>query len=351
MDIERFIVTLAETGRTFRSAATEAPADAMTGPGDILAERILTERLANPWFIPEFVKHALVAWADALKEEKIRRWLAGYRNLTVKGRVRRKVGLVMAGNLPMVGLHDLLCVLASGHDAVVKLSSDDSRLIPAVAGVLFDLDPSLRQRITFCETVLKGFDAVIATGSNNTSRYFDYYFSRYPSLIRRNRNGAALLTGDESGSWLTKLADDIFLYFGLGCRNVSKLYLPRGCDPSFVLPFFSGYGFLIHHHKYCNNYDYQKSLMLINRSDFLDNGFVLLHSSPAIASPVSVIHYEFYDDMDQAKAVLQDHSSEIQCVVAEQGTVPGAIGPGTSQNPELWDYADGTDTMSFLLSL
>jgi hypothetical protein len=224
-------------------------------------------------------------------------------------------------------------------------------LIPAVTGVLFESDPSLRERVKFTRERLKEFDAIIATGSNNTFRYFEYYFRNVPSLIRRNRNGVAIIKGDEPEEWYRLLADDIFLYFGLGCRNISKLYLPVGFDPQRILQHFSTYSFLIHHNKYCNNYDYQKSLLMINRDTYSDNGYLLVKPSASIASPVAVVHYEYYDDVSLIPEIIESQAKDIQCVVENGRIIPGSVGAGESQMPELWDYADGVDTMQFLLGL
>lgn len=351
MGLNKFGQALEHLGIAFEKMGSPEGERELTGPEKSLADELGRVQSCNPWFTPEFTAYAVRAWAAALQKDKIERWLGMYRTLDDSSRQAKRVGVVMAGNLPMVGLHDLLCVLASGHSALVKLSSKDDRLIPAAVEVLASSWPEAHDRVVFAADKLKGFDAMLATGSNNTFRYFDYYFRNVPSVIRRNRNGVAILRGDEKEEWFRCLADDIFVHFGLGCRNVSKLFLPDGFDPAGILPFFGAYSHLAHHHKYANNYDYQKSLLLINRDIFFDNGFLLLKPAVPLASPVAVVHYEFYSSEEELKELINGQISEIQCIVDEKPLFPGRVRAGTTQLPELWDYADGVDTMEFLLGL
>lgn len=323
--------------------------------GTLAQERLQKEMeeafLFNPWFIPEFVRYACHSWAGALEPDKIRQWLEPYSGLWKPGSPPLTVAVVMAGNIPLVGLHDLLSVLASGHRALVKLSSSDNRLIPAIFNSLVENFPGLRGRVIFTEGPLNEHDAIIATGSNNTARYFEHYFGKKPHIIRRNRNSAAVLTGSEKAGELSALADDVLMYFGLGCRNVSKLYLPRGYDPSALFPHFGRYAFVADHHKYRNNYDYRKSVMIINNVPHFDNGFLLLKEDHALISPVSVLHYEFYREIPEIERQWERFSSEIQCLAGDPVNFPRAIPFGTTQAPGLWDYADGMDTMEFLMKL
>ena len=304
---------------------------------------------ANPWFVKGFVQFSLKAWADSLMQEKVNRWLALYNDRP--WHPPASIGVVMAGNIPMVGLHDYLCVMASGNQFIGKLSSEDDLMIPAVHRVLSELDDNFSGRARFTSSKLEGFDAVIATGSNNTSRYFEYYFGKYPHIIRRNRNGTAILDGTESLQDLELLGDDIFMYFGLGCRNVSKLYLPGDHDPDRLLNAWKRYGWIADHSKYRNNYDYHKSIFLVNGDDFYDNGFVLARKQAAFSSPVAVLHYETYDQLDDLKRSLDDERDHLQCIVSGRPDIHSSIPFGTSQLPELWEYADGVDTMQFLLGL
>lgn len=307
--------------------------------------------LHNSWFIPGFVKYAFSAWAEALQEGKIRQWLANYNHQATKSREPLTIGLIMAGNIPMVGLHDLLCVYASGHNALIRLSSSDNVLIPAMLEFLAALDPGIKDRFRFADGPMKNFDAIIATGSNNASRYFEYYFGKYPSIIRKNRNGIALITGNETEGELTALADDIFMYYGLGCRSVSKVYLPEGYKVEKLFPHFERFGFLADLHKYRNNYDYQKSIFLINRVPHLDNGFLLVKQDTSLISPVSVLNTETYDSINSLKQTLNLMNDQVQCTVSGNNEFDKAVPFGRSQFPEIWDYADGVDTMEFLMNL
>jgi hypothetical protein len=291
------------------------------------------------------------AWGLALAAENVEKWLGQYPSLKPENPSPKTIGIVMAGNIPLVGLHDLICVLVSGNFAQVKLSSQDNDLIPALVDLMAEANPLWKNKVLFTDQILKGFDAVIATGSNNTSRYFDYYFGKYPHIIRRNRNGVAVISGDEDKDWFKGLADDIFMYFGLGCRNVSKVYLPEGFKPESLLEHFEEYRFVADHHKYVNNYDYQKSIFLINKLEFYDNGHLLLRPETSISSPISVVHYEFYQGAENLAYHLDEVGGQIQCVVSDKNLFKNVIPAGKTQSPQLWDYADGIDTVEFLLGL
>jgi hypothetical protein len=337
-----------ELGEVFRKALL---GDGKDENARSLANEMSDAMLYNPWFIPEFVRLSFESWAYALKEEKVLQWFARYSLSPVSVRGPLDIAIIMAGNIPLVGLHDLLCVLASGHRAVVKASSQDNRLIPAVAGILGRLSPEMKDRIKVQEDILKGFDAVIATGSNNTSRYFEHYFGKYPNIIRRNRNSIAVITGNETDEQLKGLACDILSYFGLGCRNVSKLYIPMGYDLNRLNEAMQEYAFLADHNKYRNNYDYQKSIFIINGVPHTDNGFLLFREHAQVISPVSVVHYEEYTDRAKLRAELESLATSLQCVISSDGCFSDVIQPGRGQFPELWDYADGIDTMQFLTGL
>ncbi len=317
--------------------------------------RMLIERAGeqNPWFTPEQVQRALGYWAEALRPEKIERWLEPY--AIPQGRPPKKVGLIMAGNIPLVGLHDLLSVLASGHKAVVKMSSSDNKLLPLIVKYLEHLNPEWKGRVEFRDGLMRDADAFIATGSDNSARYFDYYFGRYPHIIRRNRNGVAVLTGRETDEELEGLADDIMTYYGLGCRNVSKIFVPKGYDLNRIFKALLKYAPYAEHRKYRNNYDYNKAVYIMStdeneRQSLLENGLVLLKRDHRYASPVGVIFYEEYDNPEEVKKILEHDRDKIQVVVANED-FPGAVPFGQTQKPELWDYADGVDTMQFLIDL
>jgi len=301
----------------------------------------------NGWFTLEQVTHACKSWADALQEENIRRWISAY---DLSREPLKKVGLILAGNIPMVGFHDVLSVLMSGNIALIKLSSNDQKMIPFLLEYMKKIEPEFADRIEITKEQFTDFDAVIATGSNNTARYFDYYFGKYPNIIRQNRNSVAVLTGKESAEELTQLGEDIFRYYGLGCRNVSKLYVPKGYDFKNFFEAIFVYKDLINYEKYANNYDYNKAVFLMSDFKILDNGFLTLRESEAMVSPISTIFYERYEKEKEIFTTLGVRKNQIQCVVSS-GWIDGSIPFGTTQSPQLWDYADGVDTMNFLTKL
>ena len=305
----------------------------------------------NPWFTTENVKNAVEAIAESLKEKKIEKWLSAYYSGGLEPRKPKSVGVVMAGNIPLVGFHDFISVLMSGHKIIAKLSSDDKHLLPLIAEMLVKIDAGFEKQIEFTEGKLENFDAVIATGSDNTSRYFEYYFGKYPHIIRKNRNAVAVLNGNETNEELTNLGKDIFSYFGLGCRNVSKLYVPGNYRFDKLFKALEQYKGVIHHARYVNNYDYNKSVFLVNRQPYLDNGFLLLKEDTAVSSPVSVVFFEHYSDFGSLYNIIRHDQEKIQCVVSVDKRISKCVSPGMTQSPELWDYADGVDTMDFLITL
>jgi hypothetical protein len=313
-----------------------------------LNEVLKKAEIRNPWFDEAMVRKALSAFLPWLDKQKLGDWMKAYElgNLQPK-----KVGIIMAGNVPAVGFHDLLCVLIAGHRAMVKLSSDDAVLIPWLMSLLFEINPAWESRIQFHEQKLGPADAVIATGSNNSSRYFEYYFRNIPTLIRKSRSSAAILTAKESSQWLEILGADIFTYYGMGCRSVSKLFVPQGYD---FKPFFEAifpYQIVTQNRRYLNNYEYYRAYYLMNLEPLLDNHFLLLKKDEGWASPPAVLFYEYYDHLQQVSEKLESNRESIQCLIADAGLIPSALPPGSSQNPSLLDYADGVDTMNFLCSL
>jgi len=305
----------------------------------------------NPWFIPDFIEFALRYWSATLEREQLEQWLKPYSGKFPATEGQHNVAVIMAGNIPIVGFHDFISVLLSGNRFTGKLSSDDRFLLPALAKILIQQNPGWTDRITFTQEKLTGFDAVIATGSNNSFNYFEYYFSKYPHIIRKNRNGIAILTGNESEEELDGLTDDIFLYFGMGCRSVSKLYLPAGYD---FTPLFSSFNRFEHfymHHKWRNNYDYYKSVFLLNGISMQDNGFILLTDHKEIASPPANLYYEFYSKKEELINELVQRKEDIQVIVSASEIPVSFCYPGRTQLPGLADYADGMDTMQFLLDL
>jgi len=319
----------------------------LTNPDEQLLTIINNERQYNAWFTPESVLKAVTAIGKMLNSNDLSKWLD--RNDIDKNTTTKRVGLILAGNIPMVGFHDVLCVLVTGNFALIKSSSQDARLIRQVLEMLIAIEPAFNDRFSFVER-LKDFDAVIATGSTNTSRYFEYYFGKVPHIIRKNRNSVAVLTGDETTEQLFELGQDIFDYYGLGCRNVSKLFVPKGYNFNFFFESIEPYQPIINHHKYNNNYDYNKSIYLVNSDKHLDNGFLLLKEDERLASPLAVLFYEYFDDLANVQQLLGIQGDKIQCIVsaAPLQVKNQVVGFGKSQQPALWDYADGIDTMRFL---
>ncbi len=301
----------------------------------------------NGWFTPENIIFSLESWTNALSEENLTKWLSNYNFSNIKP---KKVGLILAGNIPLVGFHDLVSVLLSGHNAIVKLSSNDQQLIKFMVDYLIALDDRFKSKVDFIEGKLENFDAVIATGSNNTARYFEYYFSSKPNIIRKNRNSVAILTGKETKEELINLGEDIFRYFGLGCRNVSKLFIPEDYDFKLFFEAMFTQGDVIHYEKYANNYDYNKAVFLMSNFKLLDNEFLLLKEDEGYASPIGSLFYEKYDSLDVINKRLKSEEDKIQCIVSkslEKHHIPF----GKTQKPELWDYADNVDTLTFLINL
>jgi hypothetical protein len=301
----------------------------------------------NGWYTPEQVCFSIRSWADALTKENLDLWLSAYDLSVVQP---KKIGLILAGNLPLVGFHDFLSVLVTGHDVLVKTSSNDQHLLPFLAKYLIAASPAFEKHITFVEGKLENFDAVIATGSNNTSRYFEYYFKDKPAIIRKNRNSAAVLTGKETKGQLIALGEDIFRYFGLGCRNVSKLFVPKGYDFKDFFEAIYEYRDVIHYEKYANNYDYNKAVFLMSNFKLLDNGFLTLKEDASYASPISSVFYEFYDSIDGISKRLESDTGQLQCIVSDNA-IRNSVQFGQTQQPKLWDYADNVDTVAFLLTL
>jgi hypothetical protein len=297
----------------------------------------------NAWFIPDFIDLSIREIAGRfLQRDVLEEWVRAY-GFPDREQAPKKVGLVMAGNIPLVGFHDFLCCYISGHRPFLKLSSKDPWLFPILLEFLNKKNPSIPDQIQ-TSPMLKGMDAYIATGSSNSARYFDYYFGKYPSLIRRNRTSIALLEGNETMEELDKLADDVFLYFGLGCRNVTQIHVPENYDFIPVLQAFRKYQWMADHNKYKNNYDYRLSLAILNKFYYMTNDCLLLMENESPFSPIAVLHYTFYKD--RMNWLPAGENENLQCIIGRN-----SIPFGKSQQPGLTDYADGTDTMKFLKSL
>jgi hypothetical protein len=330
--------------------APDNPGEALFRSGELL--ELATEAGAvNPWFTPYAIYHALRDTCRMLERDHLVEWTGRYEASALDREPVKNIGTILAGNIPLAGFHDFLSILISGHHFTGKPSGKDDRLLPFLADKLVSLQPVFSNRISFVEEKLGSVDAIIATGSNNTSRYFAYYFGKYPHIFRKNRNGVAVLSGNETGYELSSLSDDIFLYFGLGCRNVAKLYVPEGFDFKTFFPAMEKYAALRDHHKYANNYTYRRSVFLMNRVEHLDNEFLLLTRDTGFSSPVSVLHYESYRDLRAVEWQLQACREEIQCVVTSAPLALHLTPFGQSQHPPLWEYADNVDTLKFLSNL
>ena len=301
----------------------------------------------NGWFDDDNVLFAFSSWSKSLTRTNLTQWISEY---TFTNNKPKTIAIIMAGNVPLVGFHDFLSVLISGNKVLVKLSSNDKYFLPLIAKYLEHVEPEFKDLINFTNNELKDFDAVIATGSNNTARYFEYYFGKHPSIIRQNRNSAAILTGDESDEELAGLGEDIFRYYGLGCRSVSKLFVPRNYDFDKFFKAIFKYGDIINYNKYQNNYDYNKAVYLMSLFKLQENGFLMLKEDESYSSPIATLFYEYYDSETLLENRLNQDIKKIQCLVTKL-PLKNAVKFGDTQHPTLSDYADGVDTLHFLNSL
>lgn len=317
---------------------------------DRLNDKIESAVHYNGWFTKENVLFSIEEWSKALTQENLDKWLSKYDFPEV---TPKTVGLILAGNIPLVGFHDFISVLVSGHKVLVKQSSNDQLILPVLADYLIALAPKWKDSISFISessegaSKMKNYDAVIATGSNNTARYFEYYFAGKPSIIRKNRNSVAILTGNETKEELEALSEDIFRYYGLGCRNVSKLYVPENYDFDAFFQAMYSWNPIINQAKYANNYDYNKAVYLMSQFKLLENGFLILKEDKSFGSPIATLFYEQYSDVEALKKELQEQEENIQCVVSKN-VFEHEVDFGKTQHPELWDYADNVDTLEFL---
>ncbi len=318
---------------------------------DEFSQRLATEIEAavhyNGWFTKNNVRFSLQQWQLALTEDNLSAWLKNY-DINTKG--PKTIGLILAGNVPLVGFHDVLSVLVTGHNVLIKYSSNDQRLLPLLLEKLKAINSKYNERIKTAKDQLKGFDAVIATGSNNTSRYFNYYFKNVPSIIRKNRHSVAILTGEESPEQIQLLANDIFRYYGLGCRNVSKLLVPEGYNFNTFFENIMNWSEVINDNKYANNYDYNKAVYLMSGANMLDNNFVLLKEDKGFSSPIGVLFQDSYKNLEELEEILAEEKDNLQCLVSNN-LQPHHIYFGETQHPKLWDYADNIDTVEFLLKV
>lgn len=295
----------------------------------------------NGWFVPSFVNKAINNVGVLLEEEALHEFCKNIHEKSPK-----KVAIICAGNIPLVCFHDVLCVLLSGHHALIKLSADDNLLLPFFLKLLVHYEPAFETRIEFAAGKLSNFDAVIATGSNNTAGHFQFYFNKYPNIIRKNRSSVAVIDGRESNEELKALGEDIFSYFGLGCRNVRKLLVPKGYSFTGFFENIVSFGEVINNNKYGNNYDYNRAIYLLESLPFLDNNFLMIKESRELHSPIGVLYYQTYNTPEELRNYLKEQQGELQCIVGK-----GFIPFGCSQTPVISDFADNVNTMDFLLNL
>ncbi len=343
MNINRRIELISDIGEFLKNYLDE-DFDNSTDDKLVKFKDIITKAQSkNPWFTDENIKVNLTYWSNKLTKHNLNKWLSKYNLNNIS---RKNIAIIMAGNIPLVGFHDFICVFLSGHNSVIKLSNSDNFILP----FLTDLMKVSSERIVYSDSFLKDYDGVIATGSDNTSRYFDYYFKNKGSIIRKNRNSIAILNGEESDDDLKSLSQDIFTYFGLGCRNVSKLYVPKNYNFDLFFNSIFGYKELINNHKYANNYDYNKAIYLMSEYKFLDNGFFIVKEGNEMHSPISTINFEYYDKVSILREKINLEDDNIQCIVSNI-EFKGKVDFGETQNPSLNQYADNIDVMSFLLTI
>jgi hypothetical protein len=351
MSLEKRIDTFVELGNFMRQFSRQK----ITKNSEVLYNELFFDAFAlqikraqefNGWFTEDNILFAFEKWSNQLIKNKLDNWISTY---NLNNKAPKTIAVIMAGNIPLVGFHDFLSVLLSGNKVLVKQSSNDKHFLPLIAKYLEYLAPELKESIQFTEDKLTDFHAAIATGSNNTSRYFEYYFGKYPNIIRKNRNSIAVLTGNETQDELLGLAEDMLRYFGLGCRSVSKIYVPENYDFDQLFKAIYPYSDIIHYKKYQNNYDYNKAVYLMSEFKLVENGFLMLKEDASYSSPIATVFYEYYNDLDHIKQRLHDDSEMIQCVVSN--VIENAVEFGKTQEPGLSDYADGVDTMAFLSNL
>jgi len=301
----------------------------------------------NGWFTEENILYSFQNWSKLLNRNDLTNWISLYNLNSVKA---KNIGVIMAGNIPLVGFHDFLSVLISGHHILIKQSSTDQHFLPLIAKYLEKIEPEFKGKIIFEKEKLDNFDAIIATGSNNTARYFEYYFSKYPNIIRQNRNSVAIISGKESKNELKDLGEDIFRYFGLGCRSVAKIFVPENYDFDNLFKAIFPFNNIINYQKYQNNYDYNKAVYLMSQFKLIENGFLMLKEDSSYASPIASLFYEYYNNLNDLTIKLEMEKDKIQCVVGNQD-IDGIVPFGETQKPQLYDFADGVDTLEFLQKL
>ena len=346
-DFKERLIAFSELGTLFKENVDKKENKKFPEWNTVLEKTLIESHSYNSWFTIDNLKLSLKNWSNSLQENIISDWLSKY---NIEDKSSKKIAIIMAGNIPAVGFHDLLCSLLLNFDCIVKLSSEDKLLIPFIVKFLESRNEKLKNKVTFESEKLKDFDGVIATGNNNSHRYFDYYFSKYPNLLRKTRHSIAVLDGKESDNDLSDLSNDIFNYFGLGCRSVSKVFIPYGYDLDLLFNAFFRHKEVVNHNKYVNNFDYNKAVYLMSKEKFIENGFIILKEESKLGSPIGCLFYEFYNDKKEITKLINNNSDSIQCVVSNINFNTN-IKFGQTQCPNINDYADNNDTIKFLLKI
>ena len=341
------LIAFSELGTLFKENVDKKENKKFPEWDTVLEKTLIESHSYNSWFTIDNLKLSLKNWSNSLQENIISDWLSKY---NIEDKSSKKIAIIMAGNIPAVGFHELLCSLLLNFDCIVKLSSEDKLLIPFIVKFLESRNEKLKNKVTFESEKLKDFDGVIATGNNNSHRYFDYYFSKYPNLLRKTRHSIAVLDGKESDNDLSELSNDIFNYFGLGCRSVSKVFIPYGYDLDLLFNAFFRHKEVVNHNKYVNNFDYNKAVYLMSKEKFIENGFIILKEESKLGSPIGCLFYEFYNDKKEITKLINNNSDSIQCVVSNINFNTN-IKFGQTQCPNINDYADNNDTIKFLLKI
>jgi len=346
-DFKERLIAFSELGTLFKENVDKKENKKFPEWDTVLEKTLIESHSYNSWFTIDNLKLSLKNWSNSLQENIISDWLSKY---NIEDKSSKKIAIIMAGNIPAVGFHDLLCSLLLNFNCIVKLSSEDKLLIPFIVKFLESRNEKLKNKVTFESEKLKDFDGVIATGNNNSHRYFDYYFSKYPNLLRKTRHSIAVLDGKESDNDLSELSNDIFNYFGLGCRSVSKVFIPYGYDLDLLFNAFFRHKEVVNHNKYVNNFDYNKAVYLMSKEKFIENGFIILKEESKLGSPIGCLFYEFYNDKKEITKLINNNSDSIQCVVSNINFNTN-IKFGQTQCPNINDYADNNDTIKFLLKI
>ena len=346
-DFKERLIAFSELGTLFKENVDKKENKKFPEWDTVLEKTLIESHSYNSWFTIDNLKLSLKNWSNSLQENIISDWLSKY---NIEDKSSKKIAIIMAGNIPAVGFHDLLCSLLLNFDCIVKLSSEDKLLIPFIVKFLESRNEKLKNKVTFESEKLKDFDGVIATGNNNSHRYFDYYFSKYPNLLRKTRHSIAVLDGKESDNDLSELSNDIFNYFGLGCRSVSKVFIPYGYDLDLLFNAFFRHKEVVNHNKYVNNFDYNKAVYLMSKEKFIENGFIILKEESKLGSPIGCLFYEFYNDKKEITKLINNNSDSIQCIVSNINFNTN-IKFGQTQCPNISEYADNNDTIKFLLKI